>query len=118
MLLLSRRTVGFRHVQLAEAEEAAVPSNHPRPCLCAAQNCDAQMHNAAGALIASFGNIGRGYAPCHLQVTNAGQVIIQDSQSVIWSINGAPVRPVATSGQIGVGQQLQQVMLHFSALPP
>ena len=87
------------------------------PCLCTPQNCDAQMLNASGALVASFGNVGRGYAPCHLQVTNAGQVIIVDSQDVIWSINAAPVQPVPTSGQIGIGQQLQQVMLHLTTLP-
>ena len=83
----------------------------PQSLLCAPQNCDAQMVNAAGQVVASFGNVGRGIAPCRLQVNQIGQAIIWDSQNVVWSINAAPVQPVAGSGQITVGQQLQQVML-------
>ena len=95
----------------AACAKRAVRSLTPSSLLCAPQNCDAQMVNATGQVVASFGNIGRGYAPCRLQVTNAGQAIILDSQNVTWSINAAPVKPAAGSGQITVGQQLQQVNL-------
>ena len=83
----------------------------PGAFMTAAQNCDAQMENAAGQVVASFGNVGRGIPPCNLQVTNAGTVIIYDSQNVVWSVNGQAPAPAANSGQVAVGQILQQVQL-------
>ena len=77
----------------------------------APQNCDAQMLNSTGNVVASFGNVGRGIPPCNLRVTNSGTAIIVDSQGVTWSVNAAPVQPDATSGQVAVGQTLQQVVL-------
>ena len=74
------------------------------------QNCNVQFIDTANNnVLYDFKNGNRGTAPCHLQVTNTGTLVVVSANNIVWSIDAAPVQATPGASTMAPGQGLPQV---------